>query len=117
VPYIITTRHPRRTVWEGTRSKVVTEPPPTRVAVDTPDDARRAIIAIGEQRDTWIGGDALHGPIDRNGGTIGPLPDGTVIEVRQLQWIELARLCEMDCGNLCAGPNEDVLAVFNGAQA
>lgn len=48
-----------------------------------------------------------------SGGTVGPLPDGTVIEVRRLEWIELARRCEMDCGSLCAGPNSDVLAAFN----
>jgi hypothetical protein len=41
------------------------------------------------------------------------LPDGTVIRERSVEWIELARLCGMDCGSLCAGPNEDVLAAFN----
>ena len=64
----------------------------TRTAVATPDDARRAIIAIGETHGAWIGGDALHGPIDRNGGTVGPLPDGTVIEVVQVTPARLAEL-------------------------
>ena len=84
MPYIITTTQSLETDVYGATDTVT--------AVATPDDARRAIIAIGETHGAWIGGDALHGPIDRNGGTVGPLPDGTVIEVAQVTPARLAEL-------------------------
>lgn len=49
------------------------------------------------------------------GGTIGPLPDGYIIDVQRLDWIDLARLCGMDCGSLCAGPNQSIIDVYNGS--
>jgi len=86
MPYVITTRYSDCDFPDSCGECDI-----TRTAVATADDARRAIIAIGEQHDTWIGGDALHGPIDRNGGTVGPLPDGTVIEVQPVDWVTFGR--------------------------
>lgn len=60
----------------------------TRITVATLDEAREAATdAVGEhapapadgQPDEW---DAALATIDATGGTIGPLPDGTVVEVR-----------------------------------
>ena len=112
MPYIITTRMaaepPNQDV--AVRAAVL-----TRTAVATPDDARRAIIAIGEDHDTWIGGDALHGPIDRNGGTIGPLPDGTVIEVRPVMHVELAREAGLGRRDTPMMSDAAILAAFNAS--
>lgn len=50
--------------------------------------------------------------IDESGGTVGPLPDGTVIEVERVKWqtvIEGAGLVFDDFD----GPVEDAIAAFN----
>ena len=97
MPYVITTSNPTlRAAFDEAGGRGIDlaeriDAAESRIAVATADDARRAIIAIGEQHDTWIGGDALHGPIDRNGGTVGPLPDGTVIEVQPVDWVTFGR--------------------------
>lgn len=51
--------------------------------------------------------------LPEHGGTVGPLPDGYVIEVQQVEWIELARLVELDCGALCAVPNAEIIDAYN----
>jgi len=108
MPYVITTRYSDCDFPDSCGECDI-----TRTAVATADDARRAIIAIGEQHDTWIGGDALHGPIDRNGGTIGPLPDGTVIEVRPVEWADLPPITEARKRYPHGPAHEAVLRDFN----
>lgn len=69
MPYIVTTKASRR-------------------AVATLDEARAVI------RDHVVNAGVAHGttadPITNSGGTVGPLPDGTVIEVRPVAVDELA---------------------------
>ena len=90
MPYIITTNH-LVSDEGGLSGEASVRGVSTRTAVVTPDDARRAIIAIGEDHGTWIGGAALHGPIDRSDGIIG-LPDGAVIEVARVDWMDFERM-------------------------
>jgi hypothetical protein len=41
------------------------------------------------------------------------LPDGTVIEVKRVAWLNLARGVGLDCGDMCAVPNAEILDVYN----
>jgi len=80
MPYVITTGTP----WGrnlGARDKYAVT---SRIAVATLDEARHAAWMATDLADTDQGRfrtAIAHFPAD--GGTIGPLPDGTVIEVRR----------------------------------
>jgi hypothetical protein len=128
VPYIITTRHPRRTVWEGTRSKVVTEPPPTRTAVATLEEARDRVheairhhdgsytLAVMNQMGAVFGDNPFRTPDHTDGGTIGPLPNGTVIEVHEMSYEDIDAI--PDGPQLLAdGDSAELIAAFNGTHA
>jgi len=53
-----------------------------------------------------------------SGGTVGPLPDGTVIEVRRVRWSAIAdELPEYMPLFADGGYNKAILAAFNGAHA
>lgn len=80
----------------------------TSYAVATLDEAREAVQDIAAEvtsshpyaldaEPTWPERDAL--AIPEHGGTVGPLPDGTVIEVRQVSWDELAKLAKHPMAN------------------
>jgi len=76
MPYIITTHTPTgQTVQEGTVCAVT-----TRTAVATLAEVVRVLNETGEP---WT----LNGANGEGGGTIGPLPDGTVIEMRPMDTI------------------------------
>jgi hypothetical protein len=66
----------------------------TRTAVATLDEARDDVIARIECAENPDGPrldsewERAHG-MDESGGTVGPLPDGTVIEVRRVEWATL----------------------------
>lgn len=82
MPYIITTDSPdERLALRGTGI--------TRRAVATLDEARARIrnIVVESGRP----GGTTADPITPTGGTVGPLPDGTVIEVRAVTPYELWR--------------------------
>lgn len=80
MPYIITTTRPltsrqRHAMESATR---------TRRAVATFDEARGEVIRHITTPFAW--------DLALDGGTIGPLPDGTVIEVRHVDWIAMRKL-------------------------
>jgi hypothetical protein len=84
MPYIITTRQ-------------VAKPPNERLAVSTLIHSRRAVATLEEARERAYIEMAERGHaidnvvppiIDESGGTIGPLPDGTVIEVERVKYRE-----------------------------
>jgi hypothetical protein len=62
----------------------------------------------------------LHELLSDAGLTVGPLPDGTVIEVRQVSWGDVVVACGTDDhGRYLIGPdvtNAHVLAAFNSQQ-
>jgi hypothetical protein len=97
MPYIVTTKQPdERTGSSGERSHVEFA---SRLAVATLEKARRIIIdaVTGTSRSAAVQYDALVNYADtvpESGGTVGPLPDGTVIEVEQADWSLLARSCD-----------------------
>jgi hypothetical protein len=107
MPYIITTRYSDCDFPQSCGECDISSH-----AVATADDARRAIVAAGESAGAWIGGDALHGPVDRREGTIGPLPDGTVIQVQRVDWFTLK--CRSDVPVSLNGVSHDtILAAYN----
>ena len=80
--YVITTKRPGRYDYD---------PPPIRVesrrAVATLEEARRMAWRTAEFG-TWSS-DAVTETLPESGGTVGPLPDGTVIEVEPASWDDL----------------------------
>jgi hypothetical protein len=88
MPYIVTTTPSKS--YAGRARNV--DAFPTRRAVATLDEARRcAIRAVGDERGldwqrhrnaaTWL---------PEHGGTVGPLPDGTVVMVEPISYDDLA---------------------------
>jgi hypothetical protein len=39
--------------------------------------------------------------------------DPGMVEARFIAWIDLARIIELDCGDLCAVPNQEILDAYN----
>jgi hypothetical protein len=121
MPYIITTKQPEPLApFDRPRDMIET----SRTAVATLDEAREDVVATVEIAEDPDGPrlDSLwehaHG-MDESGGTIGPLPDGTVIEVRQVSRDELADELPVSFFDARDWPATDaaILAAFNGAQA
>ena len=56
---------------------------------------RRAVATLDEARDytfnARVNEDAQDEPLPADGGSIGPLPDGTTIEVAPVDWADLRR--------------------------
>jgi len=80
MPYIITTRTPYHDEEHGADSI------DTRTAVATLDEARHAVfctdaVTLAPTPDYARVANRLH-EMTEAGGTVGPLPDGTVIEVK-----------------------------------
>jgi hypothetical protein len=106
MPYIIETRMaaepPNQNV--AVRAAVL-----TRTAVATLADTEYAVdLAIEEH-----GGSIDEWPdIPESGGTVGPLPDGTVIEVRRVKWRDIT--VAVDLRDVLP-TRENMLAAFNAA--
>lgn len=98
-----------------------------RTAVATLDDARQASWQIVEDQSLSSGPSygsedeamatfrAAH-KMSEHGGTIGPLPDGYVIDVQCVTWTELAALAEPDAPSAQysqAVTNDEILTTFN----
>ena len=85
----------------------------SRIAVATLDEARR--ITAREYREhvhRFMGFDTRW--ITESGGTVGPLPDGTVIEVRSTHWEDLRHAAGLDFPT-SRHERADILAAFNAA--
>jgi hypothetical protein len=78
MPYIVTTHYPHRDEEEGGSA------PDERTAVATLEEAREAVAqTINAARVPNLHpAVAQYDALPEAGGTVGPLPDGTVIEVR-----------------------------------
>lgn len=118
MPYIITTRDVERPFDFAARS---------RQAVATLDEAQDAVAAamasVEDANPVGAGQSspynyALAWDLPESGGTIGPLPDGTVIEVERVSW---SRLAEHTTGGWdaergrfrAAAYDADIIAAFN----
>jgi len=96
MPYTITTWHNE----DAVPIPVIPKPKDTRRAVATLEEARAAVNNAlyrieGEMDDPrpLAGFYAQADTLPESGGTIGPLPDGTVIEVRRRSWRDLSPYC------------------------
>lgn len=118
-PYIVTVR------WQGAaHPKPSTPEHPNPVAVATLEEARdKAVEIVREHRHLWPEHAFLpeFGPlIDAagllaEGGSVGPLPDGTVIEVRPVDLIDL----DPDFAlrrRIGSSIEADLIAAFNEAE-
>ncbi len=120
MPYIVTSTKP-----EMADTLVPGQPWPrsvSRRAVATLDEARYAAAEAGRQAvdRQWVEGEHLRATLaamelPEHGGTIGPLPGGTVIEVEQVTVFELWESAGRPCG---APPMDDseIIDAFNAAQ-
>jgi hypothetical protein len=97
MPYIITTK---------SRVKV------TRRAVATLDEAQDGCYWIAVDHGTTSEG-AASIAIPHDGGTIGPLPDGTVIEVER---VSLAALAGSPVAQYNARHTAEIIDAYNAAQ-
>jgi hypothetical protein len=91
MPYIIET-HRTSTTWAGGIVPVPAET--TRQAVATLEEARGSAGTVVNALPDDVERvrpfyDAIV-DLSESGGTIGPLPDGTIIEVRQVDWESIA---------------------------
>jgi len=123
MPYIITATTPR--FMESTAGLSRMSPTRTRTAVATLDEARLVASGIWQKRLGY----RKYGPtpddlarygnwaVPESGGTIGPLPDGTVIEVRLVDLSDLAETVGyIDETDSMDSDQGDILAAFNAQQ-
>lgn len=102
MPYIVTI-HPTID-GAGQTTTRLEEELTTRRAVATLDEALdRSLVA----REKWA-------TLESDGGTIGPLPDGTVIEVERVRWSDINP--DMDADPQGPEDAEIELAAYNAAQ-
>ena len=117
---------------------ITTKPSMLHSHIDTPGVTRTAVATLEEMRQKAFGAIDRASKMDRDmnsdeqradrgfrlavrfdlddGGTVGPLPDGTVIEVQRVLWSALER----DGGTFYPVPENhaaDIIAAFNAVQA
>jgi hypothetical protein len=86
-PYIVTTRQPAKVDHDEERAE---REHVSRRAVATLEEARDFIYSLCAETD--VDDERIADDIDRlpeSGGSVGPLPDGAVIEVEQTTWRDL----------------------------
>lgn len=120
-PYIVTTK--RR--WADAASNTAGTQLASRRAVATLEETREvaddAVFAAFD-RDRKRPGDELPPPymalsidardLPESGGTVGPLPDGTVIEVERTGWTDL-----LMAAHITGGSDAQILDAFNARQS
>ena len=113
MPYIITTTQALRDGEDvivdalesvGTRVVIGGKPIVSRTAVATLNEAVDLLEQHGVMADT----------VDLSGGTVGPLPDGTIIEVRPMLRDDVTRTAGED--RYVAGMTADEMVVAFNAQ-
>lgn len=99
MPYIVTTSEPFDAAVH------VHRPAFSRVAVATLDEAQTHIELLGATRMADV--------VSSDGGTIGPLSDGTVIEVRPVLHAELARDAGLSRRDTPLMSDDAIVAAYN----
>lgn len=86
MPYVITTRR-----YDDPYAHDPALLDLSRVAVATLAEARETVGLILDEQDQsrWPAELNPYAPVPESGGTVGPLPDGTIIEVTHVKWDEL----------------------------
>jgi hypothetical protein len=116
MPFIIETRR-TSTTWAGGIVPVPAET--TRQAVATLEEARGVLSPVldslahdrGAYWPAWT--QTFHGLGEETGGTIGPLPDGTIIEVRRVAEVDLRDSFPADSCAAQLAHLADVIDAFN----
>lgn len=117
MPYVITTYDLadfRNYDFDGPADRAIIEAdaPQTRRAVDTLDEAIQAaseeLWKNGAEPDSW----RLDG-LASDGAVIGPLPDGTVIDVAEADYVQLRARIGMPFGD---ETEQQILDAFNAAK-
>jgi hypothetical protein len=86
MPYIVTTKRPVDAVDCGHPEAPRNGWPVSRRAVATLEESIRAVA----DAQTMAVGFTTGVTLPESGGTVGPLPDGTVIEVERVGWFDVA---------------------------
>jgi hypothetical protein len=122
MPYIVTTRerHPSYVDSSAPFGRVL-----SRRAVATLDEAHdcAALVGLGamanDPPDSRLLRQTIMLRITEQGGTIGPLPDGTVIEVERATWADLRRAVGREPSAMPSNPKVRATTIdaYNAAQA
>jgi hypothetical protein len=119
MPYIVTTKRPAKVDHDEERAE---REHVSRRAVATLEEARDFIYSLCAETD--VDDERIADDIDRlpeSGGTVGPLPDGTVIEVeqttREALWDALDARARILFVCLEETTDEELLDAYNARQA
>jgi len=124
MPYIITTT----TIADpdGITPEITPDPDITRIAVATLAEARQTVRStvrttygphapyLGQAGEV---ADATARDLNDASGTVGPLPDGTVIEVRRVSRDQIGIAIERSFHWTDHATDDELIAAFNGAHA
>ncbi len=97
----------------------------SRVAVATMDEARWWIVenpcngVCHPERGMMVADlkAQLDAACSGSGGTVGPLPDGTVIEVTPYMEVELGAFTDLTYDQVISLPSSEIIAAYNAAQS
>lgn len=119
MPFVITTKRPQSQIEPQITWHV------SRVAVATLEEARQACIKIVQPYADAESKTVALGPVARiclslmrkdwSGGTVGPLPDGTTIEVEAISWADLRESAGLDRDGFTL--DTQTIAAFNAREA
>lgn len=83
--------------------------------IPRPKDTRRAVATVDEAQE-YVDQIDYRYEVPESGGTIGPLPDGTVIEVEAVKWDALAGETGTPLTAMDGGGTERIIDAYNEAQ-
>lgn len=92
MPYLIRTINPKGATEQDSDGRSFYVPVSSRRAVATLEEARQHCFAVPPDESYYGEFDDFYeavAALPESGGTVGPLPDGTVIEVGRCSWMYL----------------------------
>jgi hypothetical protein len=113
MPYIVTTKRPATAtlthtpMWEVSRRAVATLVGAIEWAISDESRTWANEPRLGPRPENWQACLEAVYTVPESGGTVGPLPDGTLIDVEPVPWAVLSALTGED------DSEDDILAVFN----
>jgi hypothetical protein len=116
-PFIVTTTRPAREIkWPETRCVLGYEILPetvSQLAVATLEEAKAESAALLEGHEYTNDEFFATALIPESGGTVGPLPDGTTIQVEPIQRTELAAHTGCTVVQWMCSTDDELVAAFN----